>query len=106
MRAAFKRLLMLTTLALSACGGDDEWELWVSFNATPSLLAGGGWVTLTWSSDDAAYCTADDGWNGPKTVSGSERIWLDGSGRRTYRLTCSDGDRVVASTVEISVAPP
>jgi len=105
MRPILKRLLVLLVPALSACGGDDEWTLRMSFAATPAVMTSGGWVTLIWSSDDASSCTADDGWRGAKAVSGSERILLDGSGRRTFKLSCSDGDRSVVNTVEVSVAP-
>lgn len=105
MRPILKRLLVLLVPALTACGGDDEWSLRMSFVATPAVMTLGGWVTLIWSSDDASSCTADDGWSGAKAVSGRERILLDGSGRRTFRLTCRDGDQSVVSTVEVSVAP-
>lgn len=106
MRAMCKRLSLLALsalLALGGCGG-DEWDLRMSFVASPSVLAPGGWVTLNWSSYNTASCTADEGWSGARSAAGTERIQLDGSGRRIFRLTCSDGDRTMVSTVEVLVA--
>ena len=105
MRAILKHLVLLAVLALTACGGDDEWDLRMSFVASPAVLTTGGWVTLDWSSYNTSFCTAEEGWDGTRTASGSERIWLDGGGRRIFRLTCSDGDRIVVSTVEVLVTP-
>ena len=51
-----------------------------------SLPAGGGPITLTWSSINTTSCTASNGWSGTKPTSGSETIVV--SSTATYDLTC------------------
>jgi hypothetical protein len=66
----------------------------VSLTASPSSVARGGSITLSWSSTDASSCTASDNWSGSKASSGSQTIQLNGPA--TFTLSCS-GDGGSAS---------
>ena len=60
----------------------------VNLTASPSSVARGGTITLSWSSTNANSCTASDNWSGPKATSGSESIVINSS--VTFTLTCSN----------------
>jgi hypothetical protein len=62
----------------------------VNLTASPSSVARGGTITLSWLSTDATSCTASDNWSGPKATSGSESIVISSS--VTFTLTCSSSD--------------
>ena len=47
-------------------------------------------IVLTWSSRDAASCSASSGWNGTKTLSGTEVV--DPATPTEYKITCSNGN--------------
>ena len=51
-----------------------------------SLPAGGGPVTLTWSSINTTKCVASNGWSGDKPTSGSQTVSVLSTA--TYDLTC------------------
>jgi hypothetical protein len=96
------------TMTCSGAGGSASDSVTVTVNeppaiiqptlnltASPSSVARGGSVTLSWSSMDAnSSCTASDNWSGSKAVSGSQTITLNGPA--TFTLTCS-GDGGSAS---------
>lgn len=60
----------------------------VSLTASPTTITAGGASTLTWSSTNAATCTAGGGWSGAKAASGSEQITAI-QATTTYSLTCT-----------------
>jgi len=62
----------------------------VSLTSTPSSVARGGTITLSWSSTDANSCTASGDWSGANPTTGSQAIRIDAS--VTFTLTCT-GDR-------------
>ena len=66
----------------------------VNLTASPSSVARGGSITLSWSSTDADSCTASDNWSGSKATSGSQAITLNSPA--TFTLSCS-GDGGSAS---------
>jgi uncharacterized repeat protein (TIGR01451 family) len=47
-------------------------------------------IVLTWSSRDAASCSASSGWNGTKALSGTEVV--DPATPTEYKITCSNGN--------------
>jgi hypothetical protein len=79
----------------------------VSLSANPTNLTVGQPTTLTWTSVNAASCTASsngpgDGWTGPKaTGGGSAPIMETTVGLITYTLTCTSGPQTaqVSATV-------
>jgi hypothetical protein len=64
--------------------------------------------TLSWSSSNAAGCTASGSWSGPAGVSGSKTLSPGAVGSYTYSLFCSNtsGDSAtVAVTLNVTAAP-
>jgi len=64
-------------------------------------------LTLSWNVTGAQSCTAsgglsEDGWAGPKPVSGSATITNYTGGQVAYSLTCSGGNLSGTSTVDVS----
>jgi hypothetical protein len=66
----------------------------VNLTASPSRIARGSTITLSWSSTDATSCTASGGWSGSQATSGSMSLSL--SVPATFTLNCS-GDGGSAS---------
>ena len=60
----------------------------ISLSANPANVAYNSSTTLTWSSTNAAACSASGAWTGSKAISGNEiRAALTANG--TYTLTCT-----------------
>ncbi|HTB64661.1 MAG TPA: hypothetical protein VK727_00435 [Steroidobacteraceae bacterium] len=72
-----------------------------SLMASPSSVATGGTSTLTWSSTNAASCTASGAWNGAQATSGTLGTGAL-SASTTYSLVCS-GPGGTSSTVSATV---
>jgi Subtilase family len=67
-------------------------------------VAVGGSTTLTWSSVNAASCTASGSWSGTLAASGSKTITPAAVGTETFTLTCSNaGGTSAASTATLIV---
>jgi hypothetical protein len=76
-------------------------------SAAPSAIGGGGASMLTWSSTNAAACSASGGWGGAKPASGSQST---GALAQTtaYSLICTGeggASNVVTATVTVTAAP-
>jgi hypothetical protein len=103
--------LSLFTLALHGCGGgggdgggssQTQPQPTASLSANVTTVAQGGSVTLTWSSTNAASCTASGGaWTGAKATSGSESV---GPLSATTTLTVNCGG--ASQSVTVTVTPP
>ena len=78
----------------------------LSFSASPSTVASGQQSTLSWTSTNAAACSASGGWSGAQAVSGTSAVAPTAT--TTYSLSCSGaGGSVAASTtVTVSSTPP
>lgn len=77
----------------------------VTFNASPASVAYNGSSTLTWSSTNAASCTASGAWNSTIGLSGSQVLnSLTTTG--DYTLTCNGAGGSANQTVKITVAAP
>jgi len=59
----------------------------VTLTASPSSVARGGSITLSWSSTDANSCTASDNWSDSKATSGAQTMTLNDPA--TFTLSCS-----------------
>ena len=91
---AFRSLMTLLAVGvmalLNACGGSDTPPApTVSIAFTPSSVPAGQSATLSWSSTNAASCTAGGAWSGVQGTSGSESVTPGTVGSATYQLSCS-----------------
>jgi hypothetical protein len=67
----------------------------------------GGSTVLTWSSVDAASCTASGSWSGSMAPAGSQPVTLPGAGTNTYTLTCTNASGISAvSSVTLTDVQP
>jgi uncharacterized protein (TIGR03118 family) len=87
--------VLILTLALSACGGSSSSNSppapapTANLSIAPASAFAGAAVTLTWSSSNAASCTASNGWSGSLATSGSQTVLAPGTaGSVMYTLTC------------------
>jgi hypothetical protein len=78
----------------------------VTLSASANEVQSGGNVTLTWSSQDAASCTASGGWSGKLATSGTQQ-----SGAltvsTTFTILCTSATNVQSApqSVTVSIAP-
>lgn len=78
----------------------------VDINANPSVISRGGSTTLTWTSQNASYCTASNGWSGSVNLSGStQRVnVLDAT---TYSIRCCNSQNQCATdSTTVNVTQP
>jgi len=69
----------------------------VNLTASPSSVSRGSTITLSWSSTDAASCSASGDWSGAKPVTGSASVVINDP--VTFTLTCSGDSGSVSDTV-------
>ncbi|MDO8489948.1 MAG: hypothetical protein Q7S47_00855 [bacterium] len=62
-----------------------------------SFLIQGDLATISWTSNNASYCTASGDWSGRKEANGSESYYVTSFGYRNYGLQCFS-DQGLAST--------
>jgi hypothetical protein len=73
----------------------------IAFSAAPSAIAAGQSATLTWSSTNAASCTASEGWSGDRPASGSQVVAPTAT--TSYILTCMGIGGVVSTSVLVTM---
>ena len=69
----------------------------LNLTASPSRLARGGTVVLSWSTTDADSCTASGDWSGTKSANGSQSISI--SSAVSFTLTCTGEGGSVSDNV-------
>jgi len=74
----------------------------LTLTASPTSITSGQSSTITWSTTNATSCTANTGWSGTKTTSGSQTV--NPAVSTTYDLTCTGAGGSVSRSVTISVA--
>ena len=81
----------------------------VTLTASADQVPSGGNVTLTWTSQNAASCTASGGWSGQLTTSGSQAS-APLTVSTTFTIICTSASNVQSQpqsvTVSIAPAPP
>ena len=70
----------------------------VNLTASPSSIARGNTITLSWSSTDATSCTASGGWSGSQATTGSLSLSL--SAPATFTLSCSGDGGTTSDSVQ------
>lgn len=74
-----------------------------NYSDGPVNVASGGSVNLSWTSANAAYCTASGGWSGSKATSGSQTISSITSSQ-TFNIFCTNSAGVGATdSVSVNV---
>jgi uncharacterized protein (TIGR03118 family) len=84
----------LIALALQACAGSGSAAApapmpTVTMSVSPTSITAGQSATLTWSSTQAASCTASGAWSGSEAAMGSQAVTPTTSGSVKYTLTCT-----------------
>ncbi len=98
------------TLSCSGAGGSAQRAVTVSLLAAPTInlsanptsVAPGGTTTLTWSSSNAATCSASGAWSGNKGTSGSEQSAALGN-NSTFVLDCTGAGGSANRSVNVTV---
>jgi len=82
-------------------------DLRVNNSNGPLNLAGPASYNLTWTSTNAASCSASNSWSGAQATHGSQAFSGITSGTYTYTITCSNpaGSAVDSVTVNVLAAP-
>ncbi|TLN22455.1 hypothetical protein FDZ74_04440 [bacterium] len=82
-------------------------DLRVNNSNEPLNLAGLASYNLTWTSTDAASCSASNRWSGAQATNGSQAFSGIASGIYTYKITCTNpaGSAVDSVTVNVLSAP-
>jgi Pro-kumamolisin, activation domain/Bacterial Ig-like domain (group 1) len=75
----------------------------VTISVSPSTVAAGGSATLTWSSSNAASCTASGAWSGSQPTSGSQGVTAGTSASYTYTLNCTGAGGTTSALAVLSV---
>jgi poly(3-hydroxybutyrate) depolymerase len=75
----------------------------VSLSASPSSISAGQSSTITWSSTNAASCTASGAWSGSRSTSGSQTV--SPTATSSYGLSCTgSGGTAAATNATVSVS--
>lgn len=77
----------------------------VSLTATPVTVSAGAASTLSWTSSNAASCSASGGWSGTEPVSGSASTGSLSS-TTTFTLTCTGAGGTTPVTQSTTVSVP
>ena len=77
----------------------------IALAASPASIVSGASSTLSWSTTNAASCTASGGWSGSEATSGS--LSVSPSRTTTYTLACTGagGTSRASATVSVTAAP-
>ena len=85
-------LIAATFIVLAGCGGNSSTPApapTVTISISPASMPLGASATLTWSSTNAASCSASGAWSGVQEVGGSQKVTPTTAGSLTYSLACT-----------------
>ena len=77
----------------------------VTLSPDPATVDVGGTTMLTWTSTDAASCTALDGWSGTLAPSGTQATSAL-SVTRKFSITCTGDGGTGSAAAQVNVAQP
>jgi len=96
-------------LIVPACGGggdDSAAPPMIALSVSPTSIAAGETVQVSWSSTNASTCSASGDWSGTRSTSGTETVSPPGPGTYTYTLQCSSGtSQPGTQSVVLTVSP-
>jgi hypothetical protein len=78
----------------------------VSLTASSADAFVGQPITLTWSSANAAACTASGPWSGPLPTSGSQSVTPTAAGLQTYSISCTGAGGTANASVTVTSTTP
>jgi len=78
----------------------------VAITVSPAAVQPGQVATLTWSTFNAATCTASGDWKGSQQTTGSQSIMLPGAKGLSFTLACTGAGGSATQTASLNVAPP
>ena len=78
-------------------------DLKVNGSNGPLNLGAPGSYTLSWTSTNAASCSASSSWSGAQVTNGSQPYSNVGSGSYTYTLTCTNPSGSASDSVTVNV---
>lgn len=82
-------------------------DLKVNSSNGPLNFGAPGSYTLSWTSTNAASCTASNSWSGSQQTNGSQAYNGIGAGTYTYSITCTNPSGSASDSVTVHVlAPP
>lgn len=81
-------------------------DLKVNSSNGPLNLGAPGSYTLSWTSANAASCTASGSWSGSQVTNGSQAYSSIGAGSYTYSITCTNPSGSASDSVTVNVLPP
>jgi murein DD-endopeptidase MepM/ murein hydrolase activator NlpD len=76
----------------------------LSFNVNPDLVNTGSSATISWSSTNAASCSASGSWSGTKSLSGSQTVTP--TQNSTYSMTCTGPGGSISRNDSVVVLQP
>ncbi|HEV7817033.1 MAG TPA: DUF3443 domain-containing protein, partial [Janthinobacterium sp.] len=116
--APLKRLAATgACLLLAACGGGSgstsasngastPSAVTVSVALAPASVSIGQSSVLTWSSANAASCTASGAWSGSQATSGTLPVPQSAAGSYTYNLACTGAAGTTSASAALTVTVP
>jgi hypothetical protein len=80
----------------------------IDISVNPNSVALGLSSTLTWSTINAASCTASGAWSGSQPTSGTQSVTPAAVGMATYTLACTGpgGNGTASANLAVTPAPP
>jgi hypothetical protein len=92
----------VTVAVASMPDPDPVYTPTVNLTINDNSIPYNGNVILSWSSSNATYCTASNGWSGNKSTSGTETKYNLTSGK-TYTITCTGNGGSASDSVYVAV---
>lgn len=104
----------IVAVACAACSGSPAESVGPPRSAptvsltisAPRVRAVTGSITLTWSSQNAATCSASGGWNGSQPTSGQSVLQPLVVGQYAYALTCTGSGGSASASAALEVWQP
>ncbi|MBA4284449.1 MAG: hypothetical protein C0434_02820 [Xanthomonadaceae bacterium] len=89
-----------TTIAVSAPAPT------VTISAAPATITLGDSTTISWTTTNAASCTASGAWTGARATTGNQPVTPAGSGSLGYTLSCTGAGGTASATATVTVNDP
>ena len=78
----------------------------VTISAAPTTIILGATSTISWTTSNAASCTASGAWTGARTTTGNQVVTPASSGSLGYTLSCTGAGGTASATATLTVNDP